>query len=268
MEGIRLKRAVIGVGAAAAATLAPLAFLASGASATAGTATTTTVTGPASAATGQAATFTATVTPSTVSGAKPSGTVTFAITGSDASTVNCTGGSDAVTLKRDKARCKVPAGSLSASSSPYSVGATYSGDSTYAGSTATPVSVSVTPAKSKAHLKVDTKPASGTANTFTLTIAAGRASAQIQGSVVFAVSDTPSTSKAKRQCSGGNNQTVVVTAGVATATCSLSAGWFEVPAPSKKTPQPSASWNVSASFHSANADIQDSDASISGGSTH
>ena len=249
MEGIRLRRAVIGVGAAAAATLAPLAFLASGASATAGgTGTTTTVTGPASVATGQAATFTATVAlTGTGPAAKPTGTVTFAITGSDASTVSCTDGTDnAVTLTRkDKAQCKVPAGTLQHSSSTYSVVATYSGDTNYAGSSgslAAPLVVSA--AKATVHLVVSPKPTSTSGTTATATVTAGKAGSQLGGTVLFLVTDNPSAKAKLLKCSGGDSQPLAVSNGVGTAVCNLSAGWF--PGPSSSVPR--ATWSIEAGY--------------------
>jgi large repetitive protein len=255
-------KAVIVAGATAVATLAPLALVSSAANATSGTATGTTITGRTTIATGQAATFTAVVAPTTVTpGPKPTGTVAFTITGHDASNVNCSGG-DTVTVTKGKAKCKVASGSLSASASAYTVAAVYSGDGTFAGSTATPASVTVTLAKVTVRLSVTPKPTSATASTFVATIKAGHSSALVSGNVLFAVSDTPSQSKTKRTCAGGDLQPVSVNGGVATATCNLVAGWFVVP-----TNPPKGSWNVTAQY-SGNADFASpaNPASMSGSS--
>jgi hypothetical protein len=251
MRSIRLRKAVV-AGAVAVATVTPLALISSIAGATSGTTTSTTVTGPSSVGTGQASVFTATVSPNTT-GASPvvkaTGTVTFTITGKDASSVACNGG-DAVSINgKGKALCKVAGGSLEASASTYSVAAVYSGDSNFAGSTATPMTLTVNPDKPKLHLSVTSgKPTSGVSSTFKATINVGKAGSLLGGKVQFVVADTPAQPKAKRTCQGGSNQPVAVSGNVGTATCILPAGWFVVPAPTKTTEHPRGAWTVTAAY--------------------
>ncbi len=107
-------------------------------------ATTTTFTSggvsPAEPVSGQPATYTATVRPSGTGTATPTGTVTFdaAAQGSASPTAVCS----APLASSGQASCR---GALPASGSPYSVTASYSGDSNFAASTSSPaVSVTVT----------------------------------------------------------------------------------------------------------------------------
>ncbi len=127
---------VAAVGTALA--LLSLALVASPAAATMrNTTTTVTVTTPAF--TGEPIVFTATITAG--SGMRtPTGSVTFDITGTDASTPFCDGGntsaSNTISLTGNSAQCSIPAG-LFADASPYSVSAVYSGDSNFVTSTGT-----------------------------------------------------------------------------------------------------------------------------------
>jgi predicted thioesterase len=183
----------------------------------------------------------------TANASVPTGTVTFTITGADASTVSCKT-TNVVTIKHSgKATCKVSAGMLAAVASPYSVDATYSGDANFAGSTGN-TSITVAAARTKVIIKKDSKPMSGTGNTFTAIIKGGSGGSQLAGTVVFSVSDTPSQSKALRTCQGGDTQPVAVTGNVGTATCVLQPGWFIVPSPNHATPHPHGAWNVTASY--------------------
>jgi hypothetical protein len=266
MQNNPLGKAVVVVGAAAVATLAPLALVSSAASATSGTATGTTIAGRTSVATGQAVTFTAAVAPSTPTpGPKPTGTVAFTITGHDGSNVDCSGG-DSATVTKGKARCTVAAGSLTAAASAYSVAAVYSGDSTYAGSTATPISVTVGKASIQVRLAVTPKPTSDTSSTFTATIEAGKSGSQATGSVLFAMSVSHGKNKRKyKTCQGAGGDAQPVSSGV--ATCTLPAGWFIVPAPTKTDPHPIGRWNVTASYSGdSNFSASGKPASISGSS--
>jgi hypothetical protein len=246
MKRSGLRKITIVAGAGAVATVGILALNPFSASATTdAVATTTTVTGPASVATGHAVTFTATVSPNTT-GSKPvvkaTGGVTFTITGSGAASATCTN-IPAVNGK-GKAVCKVAAGSLLASASPYSVTAVYQSDGTFAGSTGN-ASEPVTQATAHVKLSYDVKPVSGAATTFTATVTGG-GGAMPTGTVQFTVAaDGPN---GKLVCNpGGKNQPLSASSDptpVAEATCSLSAGWLKTA--TKGDPHPS--WAVAASY--------------------
>jgi hypothetical protein len=246
----RAKHVAAAAGAGVLIAVTSLAVIPMVAGATGSAGTTTTVTAkPASTTTGGAVTLDAQVTPVTTNAHTPSGTVVFTITGSNASTVSCKKGNTAK-VKGGKAVCKVTAGQLEASASPYSVSGVYSGDTNFSGSTGG-TSVAVSRATTKTKLTVKPAVKNDTANTFTATIKAGGGTALLAGGqVTFAVSDSPSSTGTLRKCSGGDTQTITVKKGVATATCSLRAGWFKVPAKSKADPHPSASYNVTASVAS------------------
>lgn len=67
---------------------------------------------------------------------RPTGTVTFTVTGSSGDTVTCGGGSDTVTLDTNAqdqglASCTIPAGGLVSTDGPYAVHAAYSGDGNF-----------------------------------------------------------------------------------------------------------------------------------------
>jgi len=211
------------------------------AAATTGTNTSVTAT-PSSTTTGRPVTIKASVTAVTTNAAVFTGTVTFSITGSDSSTVNCSGG-DAVTISHSgKATCTVGYEELQAAASPYAISATYSGDTNYGGSTGS-TSETVTPAKTKSHMKVSPKVRSGTANVFTLTVKAKpkKAGSLLAGDVRFTVSGT---NTRKSVCAGGDLQPLAVSGNVGTAKCSLPSGWFRVPAPTKTEKHPSARYGV------------------------
>ena len=197
--------------------------------------------------------------------AGPTGTVTFSITGTpvttNAQTVNCKV-TDTIALKHGKATCKVPAAMLMAVQSPYTVSVTYSGDSTYASGVG---GTTVTVGKARTHSKVtvDSRPRSGTGNTFTDVIHGGPGGSLMTGTVTFAVSDTPSQAPAKRKCAGGDVQPVAVTGNVGTATCVLVPGWFVVPSATHMTPHPHGAWNVTATY-SGDGNFLSSTASKSG----
>jgi hypothetical protein len=267
----RLKRIAIVAGAGAVATMTTLAVnpFSAGAEGTT-TPTTTTVTGPSTLTTGHAAKFTATVDAASVPVTKTTAdTVTFTIVGSDSSTVACAGGSNVLALSgKGKAICKVSADTLSASASPYTVTAVYSGDDTYGTSTG---NLSQTVAQAASHLKLAylAKPTSGSSSTFTATVT-GKAGSDPTGSVLFAASSasTPSSpsSSSLLRCSGGNHQALSASSAtppVMTATCVLPAKWFKVPAPSKLYPTPEANWTVTAEY-SGDGNYTSSGASKSG----
>jgi hypothetical protein len=272
----RTKRMAIAAGASllvAAGSLAIIPLTASAAG-TAPTATTVT-THPGSTTSGQPLTIVAKVAPVTGNadtvaarsfrfrfrhGARaatgnagvPTGTVTFTITGSNSSVVNCKTTTKVVenvaTISAaGKATCSIPDEALEAVASPYSIAAVYSGDDNFAGSTGN-ATEDVARAKTHTKVKVDSRPTSDTANTFTAHIEAGPGSSLVGGTVNFSVAATPRTAKSLRTCAGGDVQPVAVTGNVATATCTLTSGWFVVRPPTKKTPHPHGSWNVSASY--------------------
>jgi hypothetical protein len=254
----RLKRIAIVAGAGAVATMATLAVnpFSAGADGTT-TSTTTTVTGPSTLTTGHAAKFIASVSPFETSSApvtKATGTVTFTVTGHDSSTVSCAGGNNALALSRKgKAICKVAADTLSASASPYTVTAVYSGDDNFGTSTG---DLSQTIALAASHVKLTylAKPTSGSSDTFTATVTGG-AGTDPTGYVVFTASSaaSPSSPSASTltKCGGGNHQALSASSAtppVMTATCVLPAKWFKVPAPTKSDPKPVGVWSVSASY--------------------
>jgi hypothetical protein len=235
----RLKRIATVAGAGAVATMGTLALSPFSASADPTVATTTTVTGPASLATGHAATFVAVLgaTPPVV---KATGTITFTITGTDSSSISCV--SAPVLSSKGKATCKVAAGSLLASDAPYSVTAAYSGDPTYVASSDT-ISQAVSAATAHVKLTVDAKPISGTASTFTATVTGGGGLLPT-GNVQFTVA-----ADGKTNCSPlvkNNIESLSPNAAstpVAQAVCSLPAQWLKA---SKANPHPS--WTVVATY--------------------
>jgi hypothetical protein len=183
----------------------------------------------------------------------PTGTVSFNIVGADSSTIPCENAvavtSNAVTVKHKRANCKVAAEELQAVNSPYTITATYSGDSNFSGSSSLPVTEIVTKAKSHIRLRHSVKPMSELAVTFNAYVSSGRvAGSLVSGTVLFAVSDTPATLKSKRTCLGGDVQPIVVSGNVGVASCVLEAGWFVVPSPTKAMPHPKGAWNVTASY--------------------
>lgn len=124
-------------GAATVLALASLAIVVSPAAAVGVKSTTTTVTGTTPDYTGAPTVFTATVEHNSLT---PTGTVTFTITGADASTPVCDGGTNTITLAPattgSSAQCSINGGLLAAGS-PYSVTAVYSGDPNFTTSTGT-----------------------------------------------------------------------------------------------------------------------------------
>jgi hypothetical protein len=249
----RVRKIAIVAGAGAVATASVLALSPFSASAADPTPTTVVVTAPATITTGHAVTFTAAVSPFKTTSApvvKAGGTVSFTITGSDASTVSCTGGNSALLLNgKGKAVCKVATGGLLASASPYTVSAIYTGDPNFSGNSGV-LSQTVSRATTHVKLTFDAKPVSGATTTFTATVTGGSGSMPT-GTVLFSAS-SPGAQAAKLKCNpGGNSQPLAANSAsvpVAQATCVLAANWFKVPAPTKTSPHPSNSWSVWASY--------------------
>ena len=178
---------------------------------------------PASLLTGQSVVFNAAViTPNTRSVA--TGSVTFTITGSDASTVNCDGGSNTFALTvgtplvGGTASCSV-AGGIPAAASPYTVSVAYSGDSLHLTSTAT-LSQTVLLGVTKTTASSSTNPSvTGQPVTFTAVVSpTGLAVGAPTGTVTFAIKSNVNGSIV--DCDGGDAVTVVSQM----AQCTLSGG--------------------------------------------
>ena len=113
--------------------------------------------------TGQSVTYTATVSPMSPAVGNPTGTVDFT---SDGSSISC----DAVTLVGDVATCTVAFDAANGSS--HAIVATYSGDDSFATSTAATYTQDVNPGSTTTTLASDTNPSvSGQSVTFTATVA-------------------------------------------------------------------------------------------------
>jgi hypothetical protein len=250
----RLKKMAIVAGTSAVLTAGTLALNPFSASADAAT-TTTTVSGPATVTTGHAATFTAVVAPSkttTTPVVKASGAVTFTVTGSDNSNVPCSnvpalGGTGKFT-------CKVAAGNLLASASPYTVTASYAGDggANFGPSSGT---LSETVNSATTHIKItfDSKPSNGASTVVTATLSGG-SGALPTGDVTFSVDSPSATKPAMVNCgdgkTSGNFQALSsngATKPQAVATCDLVAGWLNATA-TNKDPHPVSTWQVTASY--------------------
>jgi hypothetical protein len=257
-----MKRIAIVAGAGALATATALALSPFSASAAGTTASVTKLKMPSSVGNGQAAVFIAPVVSSTKGSGRPTGTVTFTITGSDASTVDCTAG-DVVTLhKRDRAVCNVAAGLLSPSASPYAVSAVYSGDDTFAGSNASG-SEPVTATNTTITVSYDAKPASKQATVFTATVTGHGGTPT--GTVTFVVAAPGHPSKAR--CSpGGRTQPVGPDASTPpnnVAVCNLRPGWLTVRKATKSNPHPTSTWTVVATYN-GDANFRASSKTMSG----
>jgi hypothetical protein len=173
------------------------------------------------AVTGQSVTFTATVVRGT---GRPTGSVTFALTGADSSTPACDGGTNVIAVGNNPsgpgsvAQCTISAG-LFAMASPYQVTASYSGDSTYHASQGT---LSKIIHKGNTTTTVAGAPSpsvTGEAVVFTAAVAAASPSTgSPTGSVTFTITGGGG---ATASCDGGSN-TVTLTSG--SAQCSVSGG--------------------------------------------
>lgn len=205
----------------AALTIAGLALVVSPAAAAAKT-TTTTVTATTPAYAGAPIVFTATVTHNTL---VPTGTVTFAIVGSDTSTPMCDGGSDTITLAPAttgaSAQCSIAAG-VSAQASPYAVTATYTpADSGFSGSVGT-LSKVVHKAPTTTTVTSPTTPpvVTGAPVSFVAQVAPNSPSTGVpSGSVLFTVTGESGDTLTCND-TGGNTQTLVS----GQAECDVAAG--------------------------------------------
>jgi hypothetical protein len=170
--------------------------------------------------TGQPVTFSATVNPVSPATGLPTGSVMFGITGNDGSTPSCDGG-NTVALSGNVAQCTL-SGGLLASGSPFTVAATYLGDSNYATSTGT---TSQGVARASVTIGVTgpaSTPVTGQPVTFTasiLTVAAPGAGTPT-GSILFSVVGGSPPNQTTVTCDGGD--TVPLSGGG--AQCNFSGG--------------------------------------------
>lgn len=267
-EGKTIVKTFIRTAALAAACAASAAGLATAAAspafASATTATTLTLTANhAATTTGKAVTFSALVAPAVVGTTKISGTVSWSVTGHDGTPIPCTVQSPL--SGAGKSKCSIGKLVLHAQNSPYTAVATYSGDATFMGSTAT-TSVSVGAATTHLHLTLDAKPTDGAATTVTATVAGGSATSLVGGNVVFTVSSQLHASGVAVRCTGSavpasaNNIKPLASQ---VAVCTLPAGWMVLPKVTANNPKPSNGWSISAVYN-GNSDFTTSFATKSG----
>ncbi len=192
--------------------------------------------------------FHAVVTPVTPGIAKPTGTVTWSLTGTGGVMVPC---ASATPLGANgKSACTIAKASLLAAGSPYTVSATYSGDSNYAGNTGSLVET-VTPARTHLRFVFSGVPSPGAPMTIEAYVTAGSGTSAISGNVTFAVASGLSAKGVKSYCEGpllpasANNAQPVVGG---FATCTLPAGWFEVAPVTGSDAHPRTRWAISASY--------------------
>jgi hypothetical protein len=247
-----MKKLAIVAGAGAVATASTLALIPFSASASDAAATTTTVTGSAQATNGHSVKFTANISPFKTTAApvtRASGLVTFTITGSDSSTVSCSGTNSPALRPTGAAFCKVAPGVLNASASPYTVTASYAGNANFAPSTGTlsqPIGLAPTTVK----VTVDSAPTTQKASAFTATVS-GSAAAPPTGSVTFFVTADKPHGPQKCQGVGGDTQPLTATSSTPpqmAATCTLSAKWLKLKKATKAEPNPENQWTVVATY--------------------
>ncbi len=192
--------------------------------------------------TDQSVTFSATVAPTSPATGSPTGSVTFAINGTGGGSVACDITGDTVPLSSGAASCTVSAGLL-AQYSPYSVSATYSGDTNYKAS-----SGAVTQTVSKAAVTLGLtssvpgtletgQPVSFTASTSVTPPGGGTPN----GSIVFTVMGNnvlPGQPGYTETCAGGDTQPL----SGGSATCSFPTG----------IPANPLTYTVTATLHDAN----------------
>lgn len=173
--------------------------------------------------TGQSVTFMATVTPTSPATGSPSGSVTFAIDGTGGGNVVCDTTGDTVPLSAGTASCTISAG-LSAQFSPYSVSASYSGDTNFRPSTGT---LSQTVSKAAVTLTLTSsvaQPDTGQPISFTATVTGGTPS----GDIVFSVMGNnvlPGQPGYTETCAGGDTQPL----SGGSATCNFPTGLISNP---------------------------------------
>jgi hypothetical protein len=244
----RRKHAALAAGASVLVAMASLAIVPLSASATGTAGTTTALTAtPSATTTGGGVTVAAKVAPVTTNASVPTGTVAFTITGHDGSLLSCKNPAPVTINHQGKATCVIPAAKLLAAASPYTVQGQYSGDGNFAGSTGS-TSVTVSAARTLTKLRVHPPVSNGSANVFTAQVKSGKANSLLSGIVRFSVVSSGPTSSKKLVCAGGDKQPLAVSGNVATATCSLSSGWFTVPKKTKTDKHPVGTYGVTATY--------------------
>ncbi len=244
-------------GAATVLALASLAIVVSPAAAVGVKSTTTTVTGTTPDYTGAPTVFTATVEHNSLT---PTGTVTFTITGADASTPVCDGGTNTITLAPattgSSAQCSINGGLLAAGS-PYSVTAVYSGDPNFTTSTGT-LSQVITKGSTTTSVTSASDPSvTGQPVSFTAVVAPVNPSTGVPtGSVTFSISGLGGTSV---PCDAGDTQTLD---GTGTAQCSVAAGLLSADNPYTVNAVYSADHNYKTSTGSATQTVYKATATI------
>jgi hypothetical protein len=193
--------------------------------------------------------FTALVTPAKVGTTKITGTVTWTVTGADGTVIPCT--TPPVLSTGGKSHCKIAKGVLLAGSAPFTAAVDYSGDATFAPTSAS-TSVDATAGTTRVVVALSAVPTGGAATTVTATVTDGPATALLSGNVVFTISSQFHAAGVSVRCTGTQtpvslNNVKPVTAGV--ATCDLPAGWMTLPKVSKSTPKPSDGWSVTAVYN-------------------
>jgi hypothetical protein len=138
---------------------------------------------------------------------------------------------------------------LLAAASPYTVTASYGGDSNFA-PVAESIPYTVSPAASRMTLSYK-KPTSGSPTTIVAIVKSGPGSAAVTGSVTFAVAAAHNAQGVKPFCAGTNpkvtqNNTQPLVNG--RAKCVLPAGWIVVPKATTADKHPRTGWMFSASY--------------------
>jgi hypothetical protein len=215
-------------------------------------ATTVTVTSSRpTASTGSEVTFRAAITPNLIApNTHITGTVTWTITGSDASTVSC-GRSTTVVKNSGSVFCRVNRAVLQSAASPYTVTASYSGDANFASDVGT-FSQTIGIQQPSLMIRLPVGPSNGGPSTVTATVSGGAGTPLLTGNVIFSISSNTSTgctngtavphSAAKSIALGSNGSNANV------ATCQLPAGWITVPSATPDRRHPSTRWTITATF--------------------
>lgn len=213
--------------------------------------------------TGHEVIFHAVVTPVSPGMAKPTGTVTWTLTGTGGGSVSCASSSGLGT--NGKASCTVAKAALLGAYSPFTITASYSGDSNYASNSGSLVE-GVTPSRTHLKISLSATPTNGGSTTVEALVTAGSATSAISGNVTFAVASSLSAKGVKAYCEGtllpasANNSQPVVSGA---ATCTLPAGWFEVPPVTGADTHPRGRWVISA-FYDGNGSFYSSGQTLSG----
>ena len=240
--------ACLGIVAAALATAAP----AMAAQSQDLQATTMTVTSSKpTASTGSEVNFRALIAPTVIApNTHITGTVTWTITGSDESTVAC-GRSTTIVKNNGSVFCRVNRAVLQAAASPYTVTASYSGDSNFAPIVGT-LNQTVGAKQPGLLIRLPVGPSNGGPSTVTATVSAGVGTPLLTGNVIFSISSNTSTA-----CTNGtpvpHSSAMSVALGSDgsnpnVATCQLPAGWITVPTATPARRHPRTRWTITATF--------------------